>query len=80
MNFLQKKGTSYQWKNEMSNLKSFVYNIYKMAWQVQLHRPDEVARIGALSIGPNGQKSFESASMHFEPICGRPSPQAKSRS
>jgi hypothetical protein len=30
--------------------------------------PDEVARIGALSNGSNGQRSLESASLHFEPI------------
>lgn len=29
--------------------------------------PDEVARIGALSNGSNGQRSLESASLHFEP-------------
>jgi len=46
--------------------------------------PDEVARIGALSNGSNGQRSLESASLHFEPLCGvseaKPngSPQAKS--
>ena len=28
--------------------------------------PDEVARIGALSNGSNGQRSSESASLHFE--------------
>ena len=28
--------------------------------------PDEVARIGALSNGSNGQRSLESASLHFE--------------
>ena len=33
--------------------------------------PDEVARIGALSNGSNGQRSLESASLHFEPICRR---------
>ena len=33
--------------------------------------PDEVARIGALSNGSNGQRSLESASLHFEPLCGR---------
>jgi hypothetical protein len=33
--------------------------------------PDEVARIGALSNGSNGQRSLESASLHFEPICSR---------
>jgi len=33
--------------------------------------PDEVARIGALSNGSNGQRSLESASLHFEPICKR---------
>lgn len=33
--------------------------------------PDEVARIGALSNGSNGQRSLESASLHFEPVCGR---------
>ena len=27
--------------------------------------PDEVARIGALSNGSNGQRSLESASLHF---------------
>jgi hypothetical protein len=32
--------------------------------------PDEVARIGALSNGSNGQRSLESASLHFEPIAG----------
>lgn len=32
---------------------------------------DEVARIGALSNGSNGQRSLESASLHFEPICKR---------
>jgi hypothetical protein len=31
--------------------------------------PDEVARIGALSNGSNGQRSLESASLHFEAIC-----------
>jgi len=31
--------------------------------------PDEVARIGALSNGSNGQRSLESASLHFEPVC-----------
>jgi hypothetical protein len=30
--------------------------------------PDEVARIGALSNGSNGQRSLESASLHFEAI------------
>jgi hypothetical protein len=33
--------------------------------------PDEVARIGALSNGSNGQRSLESASLHFEPIWWR---------
>jgi hypothetical protein len=33
--------------------------------------PDEVARIGALSNGSNGQRSLESASLHFERHCGR---------
>jgi len=33
--------------------------------------PDEVARIGALSNGSNGQRSLESASLHFERYCGR---------
>jgi hypothetical protein len=33
--------------------------------------PDEVARIGALSNGSNGQRSLESASLHFEPVCRR---------
>jgi len=33
--------------------------------------PDEVARIGALSNGSNGQRSSESASLHFERHCGR---------
>ena len=33
--------------------------------------PDEVARIGALSNGSNGQRSLESASLHFEAICKR---------
>jgi hypothetical protein len=33
--------------------------------------PDEVARIGALSNGSNGQRSLESASLHFEPIFRR---------
>ena len=33
--------------------------------------PDEVARIGALSNGSNGQRSLESASLHFERRCGR---------
>ena len=33
--------------------------------------PDEVARIGALSNGSNGQRSLESASLHFEPGCKR---------
>lgn len=32
---------------------------------------DEVARIGALSKGSNGQRSIESASLHFERYCGR---------
>jgi hypothetical protein len=32
--------------------------------------PDEVARIGALSNGSNGQRSLESASLHFEAIEG----------
>jgi hypothetical protein len=32
--------------------------------------PDEVARIGALSNGSNGQRSLESASLHFERHCG----------
>ncbi len=52
--------------------------------------PDEVARIGALSNGSNGQRSLESASLHFERHCGRDPelaegagragvPQAKSR-
>jgi hypothetical protein len=31
--------------------------------------PDEVARIGALSNGSNGQRSLESASLHFVPLC-----------
>ena len=31
---------------------------------------DEVARIGALSNGSNGQRSLESASLHFERHCG----------
>jgi hypothetical protein len=31
--------------------------------------PDEVARIGALSNGSNGQRSLESASLHFERYC-----------
>jgi len=38
---------------------------------VLLQRPDEVARIGALSNGSNGQRSLESASLHFEPFCRR---------
>jgi hypothetical protein len=29
-------------------------------------KADEVARIGALSNGSNGQRSLESASLHFE--------------
>jgi hypothetical protein len=29
---------------------------------------DEVARIGALSNGSNGQRSLESASLHFRPL------------
>jgi hypothetical protein len=33
--------------------------------------PDEVARIGALSNGSNGQRSLESASLHFEAIWRR---------
>jgi len=33
--------------------------------------PDEVARIGALSNGSNGQRSLESASLHFEVIWRR---------
>jgi hypothetical protein len=33
--------------------------------------PDEVARIGALSNGSNGQRSLESASLHFEPVFRR---------
>jgi hypothetical protein len=32
--------------------------------------PDEVARIGALSNGSNGQRSLESASLHFEALGG----------
>jgi hypothetical protein len=36
-----------------------------------LQRADEVARIGALSNGSNGQRSLESASLHFERHCGR---------
>ena len=32
---------------------------------------DEVARIGALSNGSNGQRSLESASLHFEAIWRR---------
>ena len=34
--------------------------------------PDEVARIGALSNGSNGQRSLESASLHFERHCAEP--------
>ena len=41
--------------------------------------PDEVARIGALSNGSNGQRSLESASLHFEAIWRRLSRQPKSR-
>jgi len=33
--------------------------------------PDEVARIGALSNGSNGQRSLESASLHFEALWRR---------
>jgi hypothetical protein len=36
-----------------------------------LQIPDEVARIGALSNGSNGQRSLESASLHFEALCKR---------
>src|SRR5215472_13048756 len=53
-----------------------------MARRVLLHKADEVARIGALSNGSNGQRSLESASLHFERSCGRErsgSPHAKSR-
>ncbi|MCU1220125.1 MAG: hypothetical protein JWN42_1322 [Candidatus Angelobacter sp.] len=39
--------------------------------------PDEVARIGALSNGSNGQRSLESASLHFEALCDRPSRKAE---
>jgi len=37
-----------------------------MAQRMLLQVPDEVARIGALSNGSNGQRSLESASLHFE--------------
>jgi len=40
--------------------------------------PDEVARIGALSNGSNGQRSLESASLHFEALWRRLSRQPKS--
>jgi hypothetical protein len=42
--------------------------------------PDEVARIGALSNGSNGQRSLESASLHFEPVCRRERGQAERES
>src|ERR1041385_7282494 len=42
-----------------------------MAKRMQHPMPDEVARIGALSNGSNGQRSLESASLHFEPVCRR---------
>ena len=45
--------------------KFFIFNQRQMAWRVQLRLPDEVARIGALSIGSNGQRSIESAPLHF---------------
>jgi len=42
--------------------------------------PDEVARIGALSNGSNGQRSLESASLHFEAICRRERSEAERES
>jgi hypothetical protein len=43
----------------------FVFNHRRLAEGMQLHPADEVARIGALSKGSNGQRSLESAPLHF---------------
>jgi hypothetical protein len=56
---------------ENSPTKCFISNSSGMAWGVLLTLADEVARIGALSKGSNGQRSIESASLHFERHCGR---------
>src|SRR5438270_9412767 len=50
--------------------KSFVSCNPRLAWRMLLQRTDEVARIGALSNGSNGQRSSESASLHFEALEG----------
>jgi hypothetical protein len=41
--------------------------------------PDEVARIGALSNGSNGQRSLESASLHLSGTAGVSEPQLSGR-
>jgi hypothetical protein len=61
-----------------SSAKPFVFICSEMAQGMLLQVPDEVARIGALSNGSNGQRSLESASLQFEALWRRLSRQPKS--
>jgi len=55
------------WRHQAGrNWASPVFSIdRRLAWIMHYHRPDEVARIRALSNGSIGQRSFESALVHF---------------